>query len=82
MVALILLPSGLLSFCYFSQVRQNDYTSWSVSSWRGRKLLGEGMTVIDVHNTKFIVGYVLGWISAAISFFALPSQVIKNVSFL
>ena len=46
----------------------------------GRHLLEYNDPIIDVHDTKFILGWAFGWLSAIVYFFALPSQIIKNVS--
>jgi len=56
------------------------------SEWKSRRLLetaemaSVSPPIIDGHDTLFIMGYVFGWISSLIYFFALPQQIIKNVS--
>lgn len=52
--------------------------------WRSRRLLvsqesSDSSPLIDVHDSKFMIGYVFGCISSVIYFFAVPSQIIKNV---
>jgi hypothetical protein len=58
--------------------------SYSSAQSTSRALLesdeGEEEKVIDVNDTSFVIGYVLGWISGFVFFFALPLQIIKNVS--
>lgn len=79
-VALLLLP-GLFSLFYFSRDSHDHTTgSTSVKEWTGRTLLSTDEKIVDIHDTEFIIGYALGWISAVIYFFALPPQIIKNVS--
>ena len=77
-VALGLMLPGILT-CYYLLPGGRDYDTHR-SGWRARTLLQADEEIIDVHDTEFMVGYVLGWISAVIYFFALPPQIIKNVS--
>ena len=69
----------------------HGYSPWYHSSaaqrgaegvgWKSRSLLETTQSpIIDGHDKEFITGYALGWISAVIYFFALPPQIIKNVS--
>ena len=74
-VTLVLLLSGVITFL---PIRNS--TDHKVK-WRTRNLLEVTQTppIIDTQNTTFLIGYILGWISAFIEFFSLPFQIIKNV---
>ena len=79
-VLVLLFPCVLLA---------HGYSPWNYRTapgggvgWRSRTLL-ESTTngpTIDSHDKSFIVGYVLGWLSTVIYFFAIPSQIVKNVN--
>jgi hypothetical protein len=70
----LLLPCALFLYTHSPQGRYES------TQWRGRALLGANEEAINIHDAKFMCGYILGCISAVIYFFALPPQIIKNVS--
>ena len=75
MVALVfLLPSVV--FLYSSSASSDMYYS---SKWNGRTLLESNEKIIDANDKEFLIGYILGWISAVLNLFAIPPQIIKNV---
>lgn len=71
----------MILLSYFSLQHSSQY-SYSPARWKARILLGaeEEEVIIDINDTGFIIGYTLGWIAAVVYFFALPPQIIKNVS--
>ena len=77
MVALVLLvPNAAL----LSPLSSHDW-HFSRTQGNGRNLLEMTESPpIDIHDSKFMIGYALGWVSAVVYFFALPPQIIKNVS--
>ena len=77
MVAIVLLPSVAY---IFTLPQQKHHYYYHRARWKGRTLLEYDEPIIDVNDSKFILGYALGSVSAVIYFFALPPQIIKNVS--
>ena len=74
-VVILLVPSIL----YISISTQHQHHH-SAPQWHHRTLLQADEEIIDPGDWKFIIGYILGCLSAVIYFFALPPQIIKNVS--
>ena len=72
-----LLPSVV--FLYSSGSSSASSDMYYSSKLKGRTLLESNEKIIDASDKEFLIGYVLGWISAFINFFALPPQIIKNV---
>ena len=73
-ITLVLLLSGVVTFL---PIRNS--TDHKVK-WRTRNLLEvtQAPPIIDTQNREFLIGYILGWISAFIDFLALPFQIIKK----
>lgn len=73
---IILLPCAIL---FYGHIPKHSYDT---PQWTGRTLLDtQAQDIFYGGDIFFIIGYVLGWISAVIYFFALPPQIVKNVSF-
>lgn len=76
-VLMLLFPCALL-LCGHTSL--HDGHGFNTARWKGRTLLGADSPIINVHDYEFMAGYILGWIASVIYFFALPPQIIKNVS--
>ena len=74
-ISLVLLLSGVVTFLPIRNSTDHEV------KWRTRNLLEvtQAPAIIDTQNRKFLIGYILGWISAFIDLLALPFQIIKNV---